>query len=90
MFASTTRVPNHLNPFRMAEYRNFKRPNMSRPRPFSAQAGGSRELFDAQCNKCSARCQVPFRPNGKKPVYCANCFVKDDQRAESRGAKSLA
>jgi hypothetical protein len=19
-------------------------------------------------------CEVPFRPNGKKPVYCRNCF----------------
>ena len=32
------------------------------------------ELYDAECNRCHERCQVPFRPNGKKPVYCKNCF----------------
>jgi hypothetical protein len=23
-------------------------------------------------------CEVPFRPNGKKPVYCRDCFRKED------------
>lgn len=32
------------------------------------------ELFDAICAKCGKPCQVPFRPNGKKPVYCSECF----------------
>lgn len=41
-----------------------------------------REMYDAECNKCHGRCQVPFRPNGKKPVYCGNCFVKDGERTE--------
>lgn len=65
----------------MADYKNFKRPGNFRPRPQGASMG-PRDLFDAQCNKCGERCQVPFRPNGKKPVYCANCFTKDDQRSE--------
>lgn len=40
------------------------------------QGGG---LHDATCAKCNAHCQVPFRPNGRKPVYCSNCFVRDEQ-----------
>jgi CxxC-x17-CxxC domain-containing protein len=32
------------------------------------------ELFDAVCSKCGKACQVPFRPNGQKPVYCRACF----------------
>lgn len=47
---------------------------------FNTQAFASKELFDAECNSCHKRCQVPFRPNGKKPVYCADCFKKDDAR----------
>ncbi len=32
------------------------------------------ERFQATCNECHAKCEVPFRPNGKKPVYCRDCF----------------
>ena len=31
-------------------------------------------LFDAVCAKCGASCQVPFRPNGRKEVFCSKCF----------------
>jgi CxxC-x17-CxxC domain-containing protein len=68
---------------------NFKKPQrnrkstartgartQSRP-PF--RAGGFRRpetapLFDAICSNCGNKCQVPFRPNGTRPVYCKNCF----------------
>jgi CxxC-x17-CxxC domain-containing protein len=52
------------------------RPGFDRPRP--QFGGGPRregvELFDAICSKCGNACQVPFRPNGQKPVYCRACF----------------
>lgn len=31
-------------------------------------------LYDAVCAECRNKCQVPFRPNGKKPVLCRDCF----------------
>ena len=70
----------------MAEYKKYGRPSGSRPqRSFGNQNSQSRELYDAECNKCHQRCQVPFRPNGKKPVYCSNCFVKDDSDSSFGG-----
>jgi len=42
---------------------------------------GPREMFTATCAKCGNTCEVPFRPNGAKPVYCNNCFVKDGESA---------
>lgn len=39
---------------------------------------GDREMHDATCNSCGNSCQVPFRPNGSKPIYCSNCFKKED------------
>ena len=36
------------------------------------------ELHDATCATCGNRCQVPFRPNGSKPIYCRDCFKKED------------
>ena len=34
-------------------------------------------LHSATCSKCNAPCEVPFKPNGKKPIYCRSCFHKD-------------
>lgn len=65
-------------------------PDYSKPRfdrkpfnkkPFGSKGGfdrGPRQMFKADCAKCGNVCEVPFRPNGTKPVYCNNCFVKDD------------
>lgn len=32
------------------------------------------------CDKCGKRCEVPFNPTEGKPVYCSDCFVKDDSK----------
>ena len=37
---------------------------------------GPREMFSATCASCGREAQVPFRPNGTKPVYCSDCFSK--------------
>ncbi|HEX8939318.1 MAG TPA: zinc-ribbon domain containing protein [Candidatus Limnocylindrales bacterium] len=36
---------------------------------------GPREMFSATCSSCGREAQVPFRPNGSKPVYCSDCFT---------------
>lgn len=36
--------------------------------------GGAREMFDVTCDNCGQETQVPFKPRGDKPVYCAECF----------------
>lgn len=38
--------------------------------------GGDRptEMFKAVCSQCGKDCQLPFRPNGNRPVFCSNCF----------------
>ena len=33
--------------------------------------------FPATCAECGSRCQVPFKPNGSKPVLCSTCFGND-------------
>ena len=47
--------------------------------------GGARtEMHEATCAKCRERCEVPFKPNGKKPIFCSNCFEKEgDGRGNS-------
>lgn len=46
--------------------------------------GGSRdrdddrpEMHKATCAECGDRCEVPFRPNGKRPVLCSVCYKQD-------------
>lgn len=65
---------------------NFKKPfNKFGGKKFGGQGrfdrGGDRgfdrqpvELFHAICANCGKSCQVPFKPNGKKPVFCKECF----------------
>jgi CxxC-x17-CxxC domain-containing protein len=33
-----------------------------------------RQMYDAVCASCGVNTQVPFEPNGSKPVYCRDCF----------------
>ena len=43
--------------------------------------GGDRDerpmMHSATCSACDRRCEVPFRPNGKKPIFCTDCFRKE-------------
>ncbi|TSD06337.1 MAG: hypothetical protein Greene07147_196 [Parcubacteria group bacterium Greene0714_7] len=62
----------------------FKKPSFGRGAP---QGGGSfrggpkrdfsapLEMHQATCVDCGKMCEVPFRPNGKKPVFCRDCFA---------------
>ncbi len=44
-----------------------------------------KEMFGAVCESCQKSCEVPFKPNGKKPVYCADCF--DGQEKNSNNTR---
>ena len=40
--------------------------------------------FEAVCAECGKNCTVPFKPNGRKPVLCSNCFGGNDARKSDR------
>ncbi len=42
------------------------------------RGGFDRPMYPAVCNDCNADCEVPFRPDGSRPVLCRNCFKQDD------------
>ena len=33
-----------------------------------------KQMYEAVCSKCGAETQLPFKPNGERPVYCSECF----------------
>ena len=57
---------------------------------FGGNRGGERrqvEMHKAICSTCGKPCEVPFRPDGSKPVLCSECFGKnksDDRNGVER------
>ncbi|MBI4174209.1 MAG: DNA-directed RNA polymerase, partial [Candidatus Aenigmarchaeota archaeon] len=35
-----------------------------------------REMHKVTCADCGNEAEVPFKPDGKRPVYCRDCFNK--------------
>ena len=44
------------------------------------------EIFKATCSSCGRECDLPFKPNGSRPVYCRDCFRKNSPQ-ESGGRR---
>src|SRR3989344_5546265 len=46
------------------------------------------EMHDVTCDKCGKQCQVPFKPTGDKPVFCSDCFRKNEGPSGSGNKQS--
>ena len=46
--------------------------------------GGDRQMHPAICSSCGKDCRVPFKPSGAKPVFCSDCFEKNNAGDNSR------
>lgn len=38
-----------------------------------------REMHKATCSKCGKEAEVPFKPDGRKPILCKECFIKQKE-----------
>lgn len=59
---------------------------------FGGGRGGERrevEMFKITCSACGKAAEVPFRPDGSKPVLCRDCFAsnKPTDRGGDRGGR---
>lgn len=43
------------------------------------------QLFKATCTTCGQACEVPFRPDGIKPVLCRDCFARKNASPNNDG-----
>ncbi|MDB4984254.1 MAG: hypothetical protein JWM20_433 [Patescibacteria group bacterium] len=61
--------------------RDGGRPSFDK-KPWENRGGSNfksdKPMYDAVCSNCGNPCQVPFKPNGMKPVLCNNCFAKQN------------
>ncbi len=45
-------------------------------------------MHKATCSECGKQCEVPFRPDGSKPIFCNDCFNKKRDPSDTRGSRS--
>jgi len=43
---------------------------------YGGRGSFEREMHKATCADCGKETEVPFKPDGSKPVYCRECFTK--------------
>ena len=44
-------------------------------RDFGSRNFGPREMHKATCAECQNECEVPFKPQEGRPVYCRDCYA---------------
>ncbi|MBT4192123.1 MAG: DNA-directed RNA polymerase [Candidatus Diapherotrites archaeon] len=42
-----------------------------------------REMHKVTCSDCGKETEVPFKPDGERPVYCRECFQKRRPRRDN-------
>ena len=59
----------------MVFVRDFKRDQRPQGgRNFERRDDRPQTMFKTICSDCGKECEVPFKPNGSKPVFCRDCF----------------
>ncbi len=52
--------------------------------------GGAKPgMHAATCNECGRSCEVPFRPTGDRPIFCSECFGKQQGRGNAPREKKF-
>jgi CxxC-x17-CxxC domain-containing protein len=65
----------------MIKYAKTGWPRLSRYRMFKPYKGkAERGKFAAVCADCGKECEVPFKPDENKSVYCQTCWIKRKSR----------
>ncbi|MBD3248649.1 hypothetical protein GF336_01250 [Candidatus Woesearchaeota archaeon] len=60
-------------------------------RPRKRESRGRLEMTKVTCSKCGERCEVPFKPKSDKPLFCSDCFEKNEnnnRRSTGRSGRS--
>lgn len=53
-------------------------------RDFSRDKSFEKKMFNATCEGCGEKCEVPFKPTPGKSVFCDNCFRGNDVPAKPK------
>ena len=69
----------------MSDLKDIKRKTKTNIKELKTEFTSERRIpsYTATCAKCGVQCQLPFKPNGNRPVYCQKCYQKQ-QPARNR------
>lgn len=59
--------------------------NFNNRRSFNGGPNEYKQMHKAICSNCNKPCEVPFKPNGSKPVLCRDCFRNNNSPFEGGG-----
>ncbi len=54
-------------------------------RDYGRDDRSERRMYQAVCDKCGNACEVPFQPTSGKPIFCDQCFGKNERGGRSSG-----
>jgi CxxC-x17-CxxC domain-containing protein len=63
---------------RMDNQNNRGRSNFRSNNSFGRSNNQERIMHKAICSKCKKECEVPFKPKEDRPVFCRECYMKQD------------
>lgn len=67
--------------------RNFSRGGGGGDRRFDSKREGRPEMFKAICADCGKPCEIPFKPNSSRPVFCSTCFSEHNEGSDRSDSK---
>ncbi|MBR9675427.1 hypothetical protein GOV05_00270 [Candidatus Woesearchaeota archaeon] len=67
---------------RKEEHSDWKPPRSRSSRDF--------ELTQVTCASCGDKCEVPFKPTSNKPVFCKDCFSKQDKPSSNKSFNKVS
>lgn len=75
----------------MLQYAKTGWPRLKRYRLFKPtgenEDSDGKELHEAKCSECGNMCEVPFKPDPHRPVYCRDCWTKRRKAKRGQGVK---
>jgi CxxC-x17-CxxC domain-containing protein len=77
------KTPNHSVQGKKKENKNSIKDSSSENKKEKKEKTEERPLFEAECSACGTEVQVPFKPDGKRPVFCSEC-LKEYRRQQSK------
>jgi CxxC-x17-CxxC domain-containing protein len=60
----------------MLAYAKTGWPRLRRYNLFKTVDGDEPSAHEAVCSECGAECEVPFKPDPHRPIYCGACWAK--------------
>jgi CxxC-x17-CxxC domain-containing protein len=72
----------------MLKYAKTGWPRLKRYRLFKAEE--QEEVYEAVCSECGSPCEVPFKPEPNRPVFCQACWKKRKPRLKKSRKRKAA